>query len=99
MNINPDAAREFRNARGLTLRDVAEATGRSIGTLSDVENGRRTASDDLIRQLADVYVVPLNAICTDPEDRFASRLSALERKVEDLEDRIKLAIRDSRRNP
>ena len=44
--------REFRHDKGLTLRALAELTGRSIGFLSQVERGRSSISLTALREVA-----------------------------------------------
>lgn len=44
--------RVYRDFRGLAARELAEAAGISAGHLSDIENGRRQASDEVRARLA-----------------------------------------------
>ena len=49
---NVRAARRAKQAR---LQDVSEATGLSVGYLSELENGRRSASAETLVRLADLF--------------------------------------------
>lgn len=51
--------------------EFARAVGVSPGTLHDIETGRRSPSDELIRRLAGELKVPLPAILADPEQAVA----------------------------
>jgi transcriptional regulator with XRE-family HTH domain len=52
--------RDRRKEKGLTLADLAEATGRSIGQLSRIEN-QGTDSISVARKLADKLDLPLES--------------------------------------
>ena len=58
--------REVRKRRGLTLSDVAEATGLSTSTLSRLESGQRRPTLDVLLPLAQVYRVALDDIVGAP---------------------------------
>ncbi len=45
------ALTEFRNARRLTLRDLAQRVGATVATLSRIENGTRSPSLALVARL------------------------------------------------
>ena len=47
--VNPQALRESREARGLSLRQMAKKCAVSVGFLSDVERGRRAWSPRLLK--------------------------------------------------
>lgn len=57
----------LRARRGLTLAQVAEATGVSTSTLSRLETGARRASLELLLPLARVYRVSLDDLVGAPE--------------------------------
>lgn len=59
--------RQLRAQRGITLADLAEATGISKSTLSRLENGQRKASLELLLPLASAYRVPLDDLVGAPE--------------------------------
>ncbi len=51
--------RALRKSKGLTLSELALATGRSVGYLSQVERGLSSVSIQDLRKLANVFGVPL----------------------------------------
>jgi transcriptional regulator with XRE-family HTH domain len=56
---------DLRNARGLSLRQVEEATDRAVSNayLSQLENGRiRKPSPHVLHSLAQIYAVPYEAL-------------------------------------
>ena len=56
---------DLRTAKGLSLREVEEATGKAVSNayLSQLENGKiRKASPNVLHHLAAVYVVPYEAL-------------------------------------
>lgn len=56
---------DLRRAKGLSLRQVEEATGRAVSNayLSQLENGRiRKPSPHVLHSLAEVYAVPYDAL-------------------------------------
>ncbi|MFE0465368.1 helix-turn-helix domain-containing protein [Kitasatospora sp. NPDC058965] len=59
--------RRLREARGLTLGAVAEATGISKSTLSRLESGGRRPTLELLLPLAGLYRVPLDELVGAPE--------------------------------
>jgi transcriptional regulator with XRE-family HTH domain len=52
--------RALRKARGLTLADLAEGLGRSVGWASQVERGLSTPSHADLRAIAELFAVPLS---------------------------------------
>ena len=57
--------RDLRLAKGLSLREVEETTGRAVSNayLSQLENGKiKKPSPNVLHQLAEVYVVPYEAL-------------------------------------
>ena len=52
--------RALRKARGLTLNDLAERVGRSVGWMSQVERDISKPSIDELRQLASVFEVHIS---------------------------------------
>jgi len=59
--------RQLRAQRGVTLTELAEATGISKSTLSRLENGQRRASLELLLPLAQAHRVPLDDLVGAPE--------------------------------
>ena len=56
---------DLRTAKGLSLREVEEATGKAVSNayLSQLENGRiRKPSPNVLHSLADVYAAPYEAL-------------------------------------
>jgi transcriptional regulator with XRE-family HTH domain len=56
---------DLRRAKGLSLRDVEEATGRSVSNayLSQLENGKiRKPSPNVLHSLSGVYAVPYETL-------------------------------------
>jgi transcriptional regulator with XRE-family HTH domain len=56
---------DLRTAKGLSLREVEEATGKAVSNayLSQLEHGRiKKPSPDVLHSLAEVYVVPYEAL-------------------------------------
>lgn len=58
--------RALRSARGLTLTDVADASGLSVSVLSRLETGRRQPTLDLLIPLARTYRVALDQLVEAP---------------------------------
>lgn len=59
--------RALRKSRGTTLTELALATGRSVGWLSQVERGISQPSIDDLRLLADRLEAPLSLFFGDPD--------------------------------
>lgn len=57
---------EWRKHRGMTLQQVADVVGMSVGHLSDLERGKRGLSGEVIRKLASVYGVPTRDLLSAP---------------------------------
>ena len=56
---------DLRTAKGLSLRQVEEATGRAVSNayLSQLENGKiKKPSPNVLHRLAEVYVVPYESL-------------------------------------
>jgi HTH-type transcriptional regulator, competence development regulator len=56
---------DLRTAKGLSLREVEEATGKAVSNayLSQLENGKiRKPSPNVLHSLANVYLVPYEAL-------------------------------------
>jgi len=54
--------KEERLRRGLSLRQVAEATGLSIRTLIRIENDQRLGDITTLAKLAEFYNIPLEKV-------------------------------------
>jgi transcriptional regulator with XRE-family HTH domain len=59
--------KRVRTQRGMTLTDVAEATGISKSTLSRLETGQRRPTLELLLALSQTYRVPLDDLVGAPE--------------------------------
>ena len=59
--------RRLRARRGVTLTQLAEATGISKSTLSRLETGQRKPSLELLLPLAEAHQVPLDELVGAPE--------------------------------
>jgi len=66
------ALRALRERSGLTIVDLARSAGISQPHLSNLEAGRRNASPDVVRRLAQALRVPITAILTVPDDADGS---------------------------
>jgi transcriptional regulator with XRE-family HTH domain len=53
--------REFRNARGLSIRALATMSGLNFNTLSLIENGKTSPSVSTLQQLAQALLIPVAA--------------------------------------
>ncbi|MCR9112461.1 MAG: XRE family transcriptional regulator [Rhodobacteraceae bacterium] len=61
--------RDFRKARNMTVADLAEATGLSVGMLSKIENGVTSASLTTLQVLSAALSVPMTAFFRRFEER------------------------------
>lgn len=61
--------REFRHTRGMTVADIAQATGLSVGMLSKIENGVTSPSLTTLQILSAALSVPLTAFFRRFEER------------------------------
>lgn len=66
MHINRWALRAIRGAQGVTVSKLAADSGINQPHLSNIERGRRQASEGLIAALARALDVPIQAIVTEP---------------------------------
>lgn len=55
-----NAIRVIREWRDVTQMYLSSKTGLSQGYISDIENGRRVGTPEVLRQIADVLKVPLD---------------------------------------
>jgi transcriptional regulator with XRE-family HTH domain len=61
--------RSFRRQQGLTVADLAQATGLSIGMLSKIENGITSPSLTTLQVLSHAFSVPVTAFFKSYEER------------------------------
>lgn len=68
-----DDIRALRKSRGLTLKDLAGAVGRSVGWLSQIERGQTTPSVQDLGQIAEQFGVNISfffrSASRNPEER------------------------------
>ena len=57
--------RAFRDHRGLTLRDLSERAGISIGYLSEIERGRKPGSVAALNRVAAALDTTIDALVLD----------------------------------
>lgn len=61
--------RNFRRQQGMTVADLAQATGLSIGMLSKIENGNTSPSLTTLQVLSHAFSVPVTAFFASYEER------------------------------
>jgi transcriptional regulator with XRE-family HTH domain len=61
--------RAFRKAQGLTVADLAQVTGLSIGMLSKIENGITSPSLTTLQALSHAFSAPITAFFRSYEER------------------------------
>ncbi|MEV5347122.1 helix-turn-helix domain-containing protein [Streptomyces achromogenes] len=66
----------IREARGLSLQQLAKDIGRDPGFLSRVENGQQGAGDETIHRYASRLAVPIAAITHEEKPRDQERPGA-----------------------
>lgn len=90
----------IRMIRGLSVRQVAQKIGRSIGTISNWESGKISPPVDAIQQLCDIYDIPPNQLfgwenCPDidafkfEQQQTLEKLEVLKTQRSDIDKRIK----------
>jgi transcriptional regulator with XRE-family HTH domain len=62
MTMLATALKEARKRAGKTLREVAEATGVSIGFISDIEHGRKRTTTEVLEKMEKVLGVTDNSL-------------------------------------
>ena len=62
MQVNRHALTSLRERSGFTKSMLAREVGISVGTLHDIESGRRNASPEMIRRLAVALKIPTPAL-------------------------------------
>ena len=61
--------RTFRRQQGMTVADLANVTGLSIGMLSKIENGNTSPSLTTLQVLSHAFSVPVTAFFKSYEER------------------------------
>jgi len=54
--------REYRESKGLSIKEVSKGAKIPIGTLYDVEIGRRSLKDNKAKKIADFLEVPIEKL-------------------------------------
>ncbi|GAA1441663.1 cupin domain-containing protein [Leifsonia poae] len=62
-----DRLKALRLERGMTLKQLAELSGLSVGMLSQIENGTADPSLVSLRKLAGVFEAAISSLFTDPD--------------------------------
>jgi transcriptional regulator with XRE-family HTH domain len=65
--------REVRRARGLTLHDVQNRTGRHFSTIARYERGERRPSVAFLRELAEIYELSVSELLGERAPRQGGR--------------------------
>ncbi|WP_371224071.1 helix-turn-helix domain-containing protein [Roseovarius sp. 2305UL8-3] len=81
--------REFRRQRGMTVADLAQTTGLSVGMLSKIENGVTSASLTTLQTLSAALSVPVTAFFR----RFEERREAVHVKAGEAVERERAGTR------
>lgn len=97
--------RAIRGYSGLHQNELAPKLGISVETLSGMENGRRTISDERLLHVADLCEVPRVfaelgfAPLTEPISDSDQRLYAVEQQLQKVRGEVKRLAAASRRKP
>jgi transcriptional regulator with XRE-family HTH domain len=76
VQVNRHALTSLRERSGFTKSSLAREAGISVGTLHDIESGRRNASPEMIRRLAVALKVPTPALVGETKATKRRRKSA-----------------------
>jgi transcriptional regulator with XRE-family HTH domain len=66
-----DVMRDYRTARGMTLRDMSERSNVALGYLSELERGQKEASSEILASIAQGFNVPLSKLLHEVADRLS----------------------------
>jgi transcriptional regulator with XRE-family HTH domain len=66
-----DVLRRLRIRQGRTLREVSASARVSLGSLSEVERGRKEASSELLAAICAALETPLSQVFREVSDNFA----------------------------
>jgi transcriptional regulator with XRE-family HTH domain len=77
--------RENRQTSGLSRDDVAQAIGKTVGTVRNYEQGRIVPPPHVLVQLADLYGVAVDELFhpEDPDDEVARYAAEIRRVLQD----------------
>ncbi|WP_010293205.1 helix-turn-helix domain-containing protein [Clostridium senegalense] len=73
--------KELRSDKKMTLRELSEATGLSIGFLSQLERGLTSIATDSLMRIAEALDVDLNYFFTNPKRKHRVVLKSYEKEV------------------
>lgn len=66
-----DVMRDYRTARGLSLREMAGRSNVALGYLSELERGQKEASSEILASIARGFGVPLSEMLHEVANRLA----------------------------
>ena len=81
----------YRKNKGLTQQEVAEYLGMSFSGYSRIENGKRSASVDILQKLASLYGVTVDDLLSEKEPEPFGRQITQEPKVT-VEDEVMIPV-------
>lgn len=82
-----DKLRNIRKNKGLTLKDVGEATGLSYSGLAEIERGERSCNSETLKLLAEFYGISSDYLLFDEptaSQQLSSQRLALYNGTKDL---------------
>ena len=65
-----EVLKDYRNKRGLTLRQTSQRSSVALGYISELERGQKEASSEILQALADALQIPLSQILTELANRL-----------------------------
>lgn len=96
-NFDPDAARQARQAAGLSVQQVADAVGKTRALVTHWEAGRRQPYPDTTAALAQLYGVTPEDLLTSPLELATADLATVRRaqriSPEQMADRVGVSTR------
>ncbi len=78
--------KELRTQKGITLKELSEKSGLSIGFLSQLERGLTTIAVDLLEKLAEILEVNLTYFFDYPHKREEKVLRSYEQELIDVQE-------------
>lgn len=66
-----DVMRDYRTARGLSLREMSVRSNVALGYLSELERGQKEASSEVLASIARGFGVPLSEMLHEVANRLA----------------------------
>lgn len=79
-----DKLRVLREERGLTLKEMSDATGHSFSYLSEIEKNSTQPSLETVKQLADFFGVQIKLLVTNHKSTGLSVKLSYARKIKNL---------------